>query len=167
MVANRRRGERGQSLVEFAFLVPLLIGMVSLLVEVDTAISASIVGQKYTRQHMHFLFFSSANYPQLNWVSGKDGFFKQRWWIGVDEQVIVREDTEPIAPKFKVGRKKVPEGQESDPDSPVRQNVRIRSSAFTCVPPIGANVGQYYTENYIRDRTFESGSFGGYCSEQR
>ena len=166
MAVKKRNRQSGQSLLEFAFLVPLIVGMLTLLVEVETVISAAIVGQKYTRQHLHFLLFNHRHYPQPRFLERSDGTYHERWWIGLDDNI---NDTQkpptPVAPKFKVGRKKVPGGQDDEPEPAQRQNVRLRISAFMCVPPVGAKVGQLYSENNIEETTFAGGNFRGFCNK--
>lgn len=163
MVVKKRNRQSGQSLLEFAFLVPLIIGMLTLLVEVETVISAAIVGQKYTRQHFHYLAFNHRYYPENQFLARGDGTYHERFWIGLDDNINDRELPKPVAPKFKVGRKKVPGGQDDELESNVRQNVRLRISAFMCIPPIGPKVGQFYSENNIEETTFAGGNFRGFC----
>lgn len=165
MVANkktRRHAQSGQSMMEFAILIPLLIGLMALMVEVETVISGAIVGQKYVRQHLHFLFFNSRNYPEHGFLNMKDGSWMSRYWIVLHSKPVEQSpDLQPIAPKFRVGRKKVPNDDELDSDA--RQNVRLFVSAFVCVPPVGPKFPEHFSENKLQETTFAGGSFPGYC----
>ena len=60
-----RRGESGQSILEFLLMLPMLVGLVLILVRINTAIQVSIVNQQYARSHALWLNFNSAVYPQL------------------------------------------------------------------------------------------------------
>src|SRR4051794_31601143 len=59
------KGEEGQSMVEFLFMLPLLLGLAVLLVRISTAIQISIVDQQYARSQTLFLTYNSATYPRL------------------------------------------------------------------------------------------------------
>ena len=43
---SRQLGERGQSLLEFCLLLPVLLGLVTMMIRVNTAIQVSIVNQQ-------------------------------------------------------------------------------------------------------------------------
>lgn len=150
--------------MEFAILIPLLIGLMAVLVEVETVISASIVGQKYVRQHLHHLFFNSRNYPEHFFLNMNDGNWMERYWIVLNAgPADSNPSPQPIAPKFRVGRKKVPTDDEYETDA--RQNVRLFVSAFVCVPPVGPKFPEHFSENTLRETTFAGGSFPGYCQK--
>ncbi|MEO5970142.1 MAG: hypothetical protein ABIQ95_09460, partial [Bdellovibrionia bacterium] len=54
-----KSNNEGQSVIEFIFMLPLLIGMSTLLVNINTAIQMGIVNQQYARFQTLFLTFNS------------------------------------------------------------------------------------------------------------
>src|SRR4051794_28182392 len=105
---THRRRVRGQSMVEFAFLVPIIVGMLFVLIQVETAISGAIVSQKYARQHLHFLFFSNRYYPERFLVTlDRTGDWAGKFWVGVDDNIDFNvAEPVPKAPRVGVGREK-------------------------------------------------------------
>lgn len=157
-----RRRQRGQSLVEFAFLIPLFIGMMVFLRDVNIAINMAIVNQKYARGTMHFLFFNHRWYPEHRFAqhTGRS-LFMQRWWVGVEDQ---REDIDdqdnkpPKAPIVAVGRYSKGNGGLPPQDDlagieglQARHLVRIRSLAFVCLPPLGNKLEEPYSGHMPED----------------
>jgi hypothetical protein len=57
--------EKGQSVLEFVFMLPLLIGLVVIMVRTNTVIQMSIVNQKYARAQALWLTFNSPHYPRV------------------------------------------------------------------------------------------------------
>jgi hypothetical protein len=56
---------RGQGVVEFLFVLPVILLMSMFLVRTNTVIQMSIVNQKYARAQNLFLTYNSAEYPDL------------------------------------------------------------------------------------------------------
>ena len=56
--------EEGQSVFEFLLMLPVMIGLVVIMAEVNTAIQVSIVDQQYARAEATFLTFNSPIYPE-------------------------------------------------------------------------------------------------------
>lgn len=151
-------------MVEFAFLMPILVGMLLLLIQVEIAISTAIVNQKYARQHLHFLLFNNRFYPEPAFLALNSGRFMQRWWVGVDDNInFNRPEPVPHAPTRKIGRGKLPEDDNQDNPSR-RQNVRVRESAFICTAPFGVNISQPFSEGNLGEETFAAGNFH-YCEQ--
>jgi hypothetical protein len=59
------KNEEGQAFFEFLLLLPLMLGVVMLLVKVNTATQVAIVNQQYARSQMLFLAYNSPYYPEL------------------------------------------------------------------------------------------------------
>lgn len=158
-------------MVEFAFMVPILIGMIVLLREIEIAINTGIVQQKYARATMHFLMFNHAHYPEVRFKSlPNNPNYIRRWWIGVDENSNFREggetgeDVLPVAPKRKIGRVKPPDDDTAGVEVSSRQNVRVRTTSFICVPPFGNTSGQAFSENHLSSQQFSGGNYD-YCND--
>lgn len=160
----KRRKNAGQSILEFAFLIPIFAAILFLVVEVETAISMSIVSQKYARNHMHFLFFNHRQYPQHDFIRRSNGDLMKRWWIGVDDNSTYNKINNiiPKAPTQKVGKIK-PSQDEQPGDVDERQNVRIRTMVFTCLPPYGDKSG-FFSEQNLGENIFLTGGYR-YCEE--
>lgn len=164
MVA-KRKGQKGQSMLEFALLLPLITGMFMLVIQVQMAISTAIVNQKYARGQLYFLFFNNRYYPEYFFIRKTDQSVMGQLWVGVSSINHFGDDNPfPSAPTVKVGRFKPPEDEnihsEFTGDSegqPKRQNIHVRILSFTCVPPLGRNVNAFFTEGSLEEATFEGG----------
>lgn len=64
-VESMIRDEEGQSVLEFLFMLPVMVGLVMLMVRMNQAIQVSIVNQQYARAQAHFLTFSSPIFPEI------------------------------------------------------------------------------------------------------
>lgn len=170
MVARKRCRKKGQSLLEFALLMPIIVMMIQVLIQVESAISTGIVNQKYARSTLHYLMFNHRNYMEYKrFLPMDDGAYMRRYWVGVDDKTNYGSGNasaiRPEAPVRKIGRQKPSEddtAQAEYPDVQNRQNVRVRVTTFTCIPPLGAKDAGLFTEGYMREDTF-SGSYK-YCS---
>lgn len=171
-----KRKAKGQSLVEFALLVPLMIGLFKVLVGVETAISTAIGNQKYARAQLHFLAFNHRYYPENKFLTLRDGRVKQRFWMGVTEpnlyglgdRVPAISVQVPVTAGANPPRDSEDGGAEEYPTVSNRQNVHVRVSVFTCVPPIavassGTQLSGFLTEESLREDTFAGGY--QYCAD--
>lgn len=134
--------ESGQSIIEFMFLLPMLVGLAVLLVRVNTAIQISIVNQQYARQHVLFLTYSSPVYPRIR--IREDSFIERgfnQMLIGVSENLapegsyVPKASTKNIARKPKLGSNDV----KSEPSE--RGEVRVRTTVSLCTQPNVINFG--------------------------
>lgn len=170
--SERRR--RGQSLVEFAFLMPMFIGMMVFLRDVNIAMNMGIVNKKYSRATLHFLTFNHRWYPEQNFIQQYSrNRFMHRWWVGVEDE---REDMDknndkisPKAPTIAVGRYSKGHGSAPEDDTPGidiqrRHKVRIRTMSFICLPPFGDKLGMQFSEGSMGEDTFHAPGFA-YCSD--
>jgi hypothetical protein len=60
------KNEEGQSVFEFLLMLPVMIGLVMLMIRVNSAIQISIVDQQYGRAQALFLTFDSPVFPQIS-----------------------------------------------------------------------------------------------------
>jgi hypothetical protein len=160
-------------MVEFALLLPLLAGLFVLLINVENAISTAIVGQKYTRSQTHFLFFNHRYYPESAFLGREDKRIQGAFWMGVSGRNHYNEQIpKPIAPTIRIGfgKTKIAEDEEAQAEFSQesqtltkRHLVRIRSLTFTCVPPLGPQENQYYTEGNLQETSYLGGNMA-YCS---
>ena len=88
-MAASRGGSRGQSVLEFLFMLPLIIGFTVIVVRVNTAIQVSIVDQQYARQQTLHLAFNSAYYPRMDL---RVGLLDQR---GYNQMILGVSDNTP------------------------------------------------------------------------
>lgn len=169
MGVDRRKRSSGQSVIEFALLLPMLVAFFYVMIQAESAITTSIVNQKYARMRVHFMAFNHRYYPQIRFTSKTDGSkLYQRWWIGVDDNVdFALAEPNPAAPEVTIGRVPVPEDQSTHEEYPSisrRQKVRIRVASFTCLPPLSAKPNQFYSEGFLGEDTFSGGNYH-YCSD--
>ncbi|RYZ94437.1 MAG: hypothetical protein EOP11_26355, partial [Proteobacteria bacterium] len=63
---RKPRGERGQALIEFIMLVPIIMTFVWYLVHVNLAINKSLVGQKAARSQLFLKMYNHRSGPVLS-----------------------------------------------------------------------------------------------------
>src|SRR5947209_8462468 len=118
MAASRKRPKsesdnRGQSVLEFLFMLPIMVALTMMLVKVNTAIQVSIVNQQYARAQALWLTFNSPIYPAL--VSRMANFLPRAFnqmIIGVSDNLAVPTGYEPKAMEQKINRTRGPAGSE-------------------------------------------------------
>ena len=168
MVAKLKR-KSGQSILEMVILVPLIVGLFFFTLNVENAISTSIVNQKYARSHLYYLFFNSRYYLEgQKWIKTERGGYLERYWIGVtDVPAGESPNALAIAPQRQVSLKAPKKTTDNQAENAVsnRQSVRIRSLAFTCIPPMGLNNVGWLTDANMREDAFEGGLT--FCSSSK
>ncbi len=129
--------EAGQSVIEFIFMLPLMVGMAVILLRVNTVIQIGIVNQKYARAQALWMAFNSAYYPRAEDVI-KD-FIPNKYnkmVIGVGGEQIPEEGLGvPPASTYKIARTKRTEkiGSTADQEEPKeRIEVRVRNTVTLC-----------------------------------
>lgn len=142
--------ESGQSLFEFIFLFPFMIGMSVLLVRLNTVIQMSIVNQKYSRMTALRVVFNSAEYPSHDRATKTDWrtpLGMNQMIIGVSGKVMGAEDdlgnlrVQPEAQTYRVTRSLAsPGGDDSkinnQQEPETRAHVRVRNTISLCTPSI-------------------------------
>jgi hypothetical protein len=157
--------ERGQSVLEFIFMLPILIGLVVVMVRTNTVIQMSIVNQKYARAQALWLTFNSPHYPRTDLRKSDfipPGF--NRMVIGMAELPVDETGGKAIASVQAVTR----DGRSTASDGPAqaepldRASVRVRTTVALCtqsnviVTPSGVkevtadNIGEQTVYDFCR-----------------
>jgi hypothetical protein len=139
MVAERKPGrpakdESGQSIIEFLILLPLMVGIVVLMIRVNTTIQISIVNQQYARAHTHWLTFNSPIYPEIKYRKRP----YNQMIIGVSSNTNPADDEFEYQPEVNVqkiardSRKGIQSPKEDPREVTERTDVRVRTSVALC-----------------------------------
>jgi hypothetical protein len=127
--------ERGQALIEFILLIPIVLLFVWYLVHVNLAINKSIVGQKHVRSQLFLKLLNHRSGPMYSEFSQTR---RSHFYVGVSDQV-VQGDTRPVAPTEMLGVGPNPQLQRNMNDEPgepaansPRQRVRVRTVFGIC-----------------------------------
>jgi hypothetical protein len=133
------RDEHGQSVLEFVFMLPVLLGLIVIMVRSNTVIQMSIVNQKYTRAQALWLTFNSPYYPRLSFRkdgSPDDQFVRygfNRMVIGMAEKPVDDTGGKATASTQTVVRGGVPAPDGPSQSEPVdRAKVRVRTTVALC-----------------------------------
>lgn len=129
--------ERGQSVLEFVLLLPLLLGLAALMLRMNQAIQVSIVNQKYARQQTLFLTMNNREYPALYQrvpLLAEQGF--NQMYLGVSDNAAPETGAyEPEATTARVSRKPGVGSDATQEEPDERGKVRIRTSVALCTQP--------------------------------
>lgn len=140
------RDESGQSVLEFVFMLPILVGLIVVMVRTNTVIQMSIVNQKYVRAQALWLTFNSPYYPRLSLRKSRelcgdfdpaDQFIKygfNRMVIGMADQPVEDTGGKANAVTQFVARDASQLGNEGPSQSePLdRAKVRVRTTVALC-----------------------------------
>lgn len=151
VVHDKTIGEEGQSVVEFVFMLPMLLGITTLLVHINTAIQISIVNQQYARIQTLRLTFNSPFYPALRRsdesYSGQpvgprtllNGAYQMV--VGVADNLLEGGDAHPVATQQLIVRKPSLTRQNApqDENATTMGWVRIRNSVTLCTQRLNMN----------------------------
>jgi hypothetical protein len=125
--------EKGQALVEFIMLVPLIMTFAWYLVHINLAINKSIVGQKHARSQLFLKMYNHRSGPIEN-DFGKTQ--RSHFYVGVSGTTTTDQ---PEAPTEKLGigpkPKDNPDANNSEGEASLgslRQSVRIRTVFGIC-----------------------------------
>jgi hypothetical protein len=131
--------ESGQSVLEFVFMLPVLLGLVVIMVRSNTVIQMSIVNQKYARAQALWLTFNSPHYPRLSFrkEGSPDDQFVQfgfnRMVIGMSEQPVDDTGGKAVASTQTIVRGGVPAADGPSQSEPLdRAKVRVRTTVALC-----------------------------------
>ena len=163
------RDEHGQSVLEFVFMLPVLLGLIVIMVRSNTAIQMSIVNQKYARAQALWLTFNSPHYPKLSFrTAGTAGdqfvqYGFNRMVIGMAETPVDDTGGKPTASMQPVTRGGVPAPEGPSQSEPIdRAQVRIRTTVALCTQTnaivtseglkaaTAANIGENTVFDYCR-----------------
>ena len=169
------REEEGQSVLEFLFMLPVMISLLVLMTRVNSAIQVSIVDQQYARAQAHFLTFSSPVYPEIRLryaqLVGKN---YNQMLMGVGDNIVPADGSAytPIATTQNIARNRKiaalgnndPQ-KEPNPDSGEgRALVRVRGTVSLCtqINVINSNgaLAPVFTMNGLGDgQTLSGGAY--------
>jgi hypothetical protein len=131
--------QRGQSVIEFLLLLPMLVGLVVIMLRVNTAIQVSIVNQQYARAQTLFLTMNHHTYPDLyQRVPNFDPYGFNQMMLGVAEETLLEstpENQHPSAPTQNVTRRPSRQDDDAQQEPPERGMVRIRNTITLCTQP--------------------------------
>jgi len=187
---QKRSTSRGQSIIEFAIILPIYLGLMFYLIQSTMAINGGIVYQQYAREKLFGLFWNHRDYPKLLTTintqrRAQTGW--QRFWIGIDNETWLatdlseREDTKEIAPRVRAGysQAEADADAESNDAFPAtnRKSIRVRIKTFICLGPkflpLGRNASgaaqsaPYLTDiGTMNDATFRDGGTVKLCDSQ-
>ncbi|MCC7441635.1 MAG: hypothetical protein IT285_08380 [Bdellovibrionales bacterium] len=133
-------GESGQSILEFLLMVPLMIGLSTLMVRVNTVIQVSIANQKYARAQAFFLTYNSPYYPELRLRQRLVNQESNEMIIGVSDKIAPKSedqaeyDPDPIIVPIVSASSLAGESQEPElpPEGGKRGRVRVRTTVTLC-----------------------------------
>jgi hypothetical protein len=129
-------GEKGQSLLEFLLMLPMMIGLIVIMSRVNTAIQASIVDQQYARMQTLWLTFNSPVYPKLGLQNSElNGKNYNQMMIGVSDNEITSDSNQPKASTTMITRTPAlaaAASNEPQQEPQSRANVRIRNTVSLC-----------------------------------
>ncbi len=130
------RNEQGQSILEFVFMLPLLIGITMMMIKINTVIQFSIVNQQYSRAQTLALAGNSPIYPRLG-LRVKDLEKKNynQMLLGVADNAWDEQDPKylPKASTYNITSKKVSgDGGAAGEEPKSRSLVRVRNTVTLC-----------------------------------
>lgn len=152
----KKNNQRGQAMVEFIIMFPIILGFIWYLLKVQLAINTSIVGQQNARSQVFLKVLNHRDYPVENEYKNYSGK-RSAYWLGVaGNPVDPSSPTTQPAPVVNLGIGLKPTalpGSRDDVGEPdtsmMRQNVRIRTAFGICTSR----------------KPFPNGTYGDYCGE--
>lgn len=144
--SSSRLDEKGQSMLEFVFMLPILVGLIVVMVRTNTVIQMSVVNQKYARAQALWLTFNSPYYPRLSFRKPKDScgdfdsndqfirYGYNRMVIGMADQPVEDTGGKADAVTQFVARDSAQAGVEgpSQSEPQDRAKVRVRTTVALC-----------------------------------
>ncbi len=143
MVAEHKK-EEGQAFIEFLLLIPLMLGVITLLVRVNTATQVAIVNQQYGRAQILALAYNSPHYPEIR-LRRTQKENSELMILGVADNVGPKTADgtgfQPRATVQQITRPGAPIGNDDEKSEPAeRGRIRVRNNVALCTPfdqPIG------------------------------
>lgn len=139
---GNKASESGQSVIEFALLLPMMIALLMVLIRINMTIQMSLVNQQYARAQALFLSFNSPYYPELS--KQVDSLFDRQTnqlVAGVGDTLYNDANPGQGQPDAQVGlvtRSRNVFGSEApqtEPDT-TRSRVRIRDTVTLCTQTV-------------------------------
>lgn len=130
-------------MLEFLLMLPVMMGLVILMIRVNSAIQVSIVDQQYARAQVHFLTFGSPVFPQISQrVPNLDGKGYNQMVMGVSDNLtstsgaayVPEATTQNIARNRKVAAMgdDTPQTEPNPDQGGLRAFVRVRNTVSLC-----------------------------------
>jgi hypothetical protein len=130
-----RLGQRGQALIEFMMIIPIVMTLVWYLIHVSMAINKSIVGQKAARSQLFLKLYNHRSGPVKSEMINSE---RSHFYIGVSGELI-KGSSKPVAPTEMMGiganPKLVKDAYDDPGESPankLRQRIRVRTIFGIC-----------------------------------
>ena len=165
------QNESGQSVMEFVFMLPLLLGLLVVLIRINSIVQVGIVNQQYARAQALTLAQNSPTYPRRDQVEGAlklVGTGNNQMILGVAEDLVLEnpDNTLPFATKGMIARTKALAGSDSDEKEPAERGyVRVRNTVSLCTPSwnVYTNAGAKRADASTLIQGIDAKAFG-YCN---
>jgi hypothetical protein len=135
MAANN---DEGQSVLEFLLMLPMMVGLVVILVRINTAIQISIVDQQYARAQTLTLAYNNPVFPLLRLREPHlTAIGYNQMVLGVSDNPANNDEGHytPKAATFYIARTKGKPSGEDQAQPNERALVRIRNTVTLCTQP--------------------------------
>lgn len=167
---------RGQSVIEFLLMLPMLTGLTLIMYKINTVMQMSIVNQQYARAQALWLAFNSPIFPEkrLQYKEASKGY--NQMFVGVSGNVAPDPDEDedpsyiPEAATFTINRKGQQQGSDENQSEPdTRTKIRIRTTVTLCSQStwVGKDLAIFWDnqkmipENVIKDSGY------AYCASPK
>lgn len=132
---NRSLGQKGQALVEFIMIIPIIMSLVWYIIHVGLAINKSIVGQKAARSQLFLKLYNHRSGPVAKEFAYAE---RSHFYIGVSSE-LTKGNSKPKAPVEVLGVGATPKAMKDVDESPgepaantKRQTIRVRTIFGIC-----------------------------------
>lgn len=146
--------EEGQSIVEFLFMLPVVIGITLVLVRVNTAIQVSINNQQYARAQLFFINQNSPIYPRLDLRDALIERGSSQMVLGVSNNITEGQYYTPEATTQAVTRPGQDGGSNDTQQEPFERGmVRVRNTVALCTPVLALAPNLPVSSQYFGEQT--------------
>ncbi len=132
------KNERGQALLEFILMLPMVLAFFWYTLKINVAINKSIVAQKHLRSQLFMKLLNHRDYPVIDEYQ-RNPSDRSAYFMGVFNEITTTIGSFSPAPTVQLGigtRPKTFPGSRDEPGEAeagwLRQNVRIRSAYGIC-----------------------------------
>jgi hypothetical protein len=154
----------GQSVLEFLFMLPIMVGITMMMVRVNSAIQISIVNQKYARAQALFLTYHSPIFPALRFQLSSQVLQSNQVIMGVADNIPDSDSLDGYIPKpskqiLVRPNSSVPFVENpNEQESRLRAEVRVKTTVALCsqnnVVSINGEFKAAITENMVENVGF-------------
>lgn len=149
------KNEKGQALLEFIMMLPMVLAFFWYTLKVNVAINKSIVAQKHLRSQLFLKLHNHRDYPVINEYENNPGD-RSAYFMGVSDLSTLGGDQFSPAPIVNIGIGTNPRSLAGTRDDEgeaqpgwLRQNVRVRSAYGICTsrkPQANNSLGSFCGE---------------------